>query len=631
MASLLDTKDSNATVPGADKAPVSRRELVALTTVLALSAFLNLWNLGANGWANAYYSAAVQSGLNNIEALVFGSSDWGNSISVDKPPLSLWLIGLSVRIFGFNSWGILLPQALLGMGSVALVYAAGRRYLSPTAGLVGALILATTPVAVLLSRYSNPDALMVFLMLSSFTLTLRARESASVRRAILAGSVLSLAVLTKQLQALLVGPPIAVILLSTWRPAFRRTLQLVVAFVVPLVVVAGSWFAIVSLVPASERPYLGSTLSNNPLELTFGFNGFQRITGISDPGAALIPSSYGKVETDAGPLRLLNANNAQEAGWLLPCTVIALALLIVSRRSFARAVSGTAVLASVVWLVTVYALLSFMGNGFHTYYSDALAIPLSLVLGAAVHTVVLHSKRRSIRLLAAFGLLVTTLTGWLILGTLMEVPTTIRTAVLAAGIAAVALTAVRPPLPALNVIGAIAACGVLTGPFYADIVTISHGQTGALPISGAVASHPFSMSRLMVSLRSGEMPPGLDDLAYGRALPQSVAATLSDAPTTCAWAAATVPAQSAAVAQLAIGRPVMPLGGYQATDPSPTLEAFRLLIDQGRVCYLIDQPALDPVTTEATTSGQVIRWVRSHFESVTLDGVTVFNLRHRLP
>jgi 4-amino-4-deoxy-L-arabinose transferase-like glycosyltransferase len=142
------------TTPRPPRSP--RWALPALIALLAGTAVLYLWNLSASGWGNSFYAAAAQAGAQSWKAWLFGSLDAGNAITVDKPPAALWVMGLSARLFGVNSWSILAPQALMGVASVALLYAAVRRWFGPVAGLLAGLALAITPVAVLMFRYDNP-------------------------------------------------------------------------------------------------------------------------------------------------------------------------------------------------------------------------------------------------------------------------------------------------------------------------------------------------------------------------------------------------------------------------------------------------------------------------------------------
>ena len=181
----------------------------ALFALLAATAVLYLWGLGSSGWANDYYAAAAQAGTQDWKAWLFGSLDAGNAITVDKPPASLWLMALSGRIFGFSAFSMLLPQALMGVGAVAVLYATVRRASGPAAGLIAGTVLALTPVAALMFRFNNPDALLVLLLVVAAYCMVRAIETASTRWIALAGAVIGFAFLTKMLQAFLVVPGLA--------------------------------------------------------------------------------------------------------------------------------------------------------------------------------------------------------------------------------------------------------------------------------------------------------------------------------------------------------------------------------------------------------------------------------------
>jgi hypothetical protein len=279
----------------------ARLELAAL---LLGTAVLYLWNLGASGWANAFYSAAAQAGSQDWTAWFFGSSDAANAITVDKPPAALWITGLSVRLFGLNSWSILVPQALMGVATVWLVYLAVRRAaasatgdqrLAHRGGLLAGAVMALTPVAVLMFRFNNPDALLVLLMTAAAYAVLRAIQDARVRWLLLAGVLLGLGFLTKQLQVLLVAPGLAA----------------------------------VELIPAENRPYIGGSQTNSILELTLGYNGLGRLNG-EETGSVGGGNGWGT----PGLLRLFNSEFGGQVAWLLPSVLIlACAVLWIGRQA----------------------------------------------------------------------------------------------------------------------------------------------------------------------------------------------------------------------------------------------------------------------------------------------------------
>ncbi|HET6964327.1 MAG TPA: glycosyltransferase family 39 protein, partial [Acidimicrobiales bacterium] len=125
----------------------------SLLALLGTTAVLYIWGLGASGWANSFYTAAVQAGTRSWKAMFFGSFDASNFITVDKSPGALWVMEISARIFGFNAWSVLVPEALEGVATVGLLYLAVRRWYTPAAGLVAGLVAALTPVAALMFRF----------------------------------------------------------------------------------------------------------------------------------------------------------------------------------------------------------------------------------------------------------------------------------------------------------------------------------------------------------------------------------------------------------------------------------------------------------------------------------------------
>ena len=249
----------------------------ALFALLAATAVLYLWGLRSSGWANDYYAAAVQAGTQDWKAWLFGSLDAGNAITVDKPPASLWLMVLSGRIFGFSAFTMLLPQALMGVGAVGTLYATVRRCSGPGAGLMAGAALALTPVAALMFRFNNPDALLVLLLVVAAYCTMRAIETASTRWIALAGAVIGFAFLTKLLQAFLIVPGLALAFLVAAPVGFWKRIGKLAIGGIAMVVSAGWYLVLVDLWPAESRPYIGGSSDNSLLQLTLGYNGIDRV------------------------------------------------------------------------------------------------------------------------------------------------------------------------------------------------------------------------------------------------------------------------------------------------------------------------------------------------------------------
>jgi 4-amino-4-deoxy-L-arabinose transferase-like glycosyltransferase len=264
--------------------PRTRWERPGLLALLTGTAVLYLWGLGSNGWGNSFYAAAAQAGTQDWKAWLFGSLDAGNAITVDKPPAAMWVMALSGRLFGFNEFTMLLPQALMGVAAVAVLYCTVRRSAGAAAGLIAGAALAITPVAVAMFRYNNPDALLVLLLVVAAYCMVRATEGGSTRWVALSGTALGFAFLTKMLQAFLVVPGLALVFLIAAPIPFWKRVTSLLAGAGAMIVSAGWYIALVSVWPADSRPYIGGSTDNNLLQLAFGYNGIDRIVGRGQPG-----------------------------------------------------------------------------------------------------------------------------------------------------------------------------------------------------------------------------------------------------------------------------------------------------------------------------------------------------------
>jgi 4-amino-4-deoxy-L-arabinose transferase-like glycosyltransferase len=338
-----------------ERAPWGRRAtaLVArlprpeLLVLVALAAALNLWSLETNGWANTYYSAAVRSMASSWHNFLYASLDPSGVMTVDKPPLSLWVQALSVRVFGYHQLAVLVPQALMGVASVVLVYDLVRRRFGALGGFAAGLALALTPIAVAVSRHNNPDALLVLCGVAAVWCAVRALEGGRTRWLVAAGVCVGLGFETKMGVALTVVPGIALAWL--WlAPAARGRLHALRQLLwagAAMLLVGGAWPALVELTPASQRPWVAGTSDNTVLSLIFEYNGLGRVEGQGGgPGGA--GGGGGVFGSSPGPFRLLNEALGGQAGWLLGFAVVAgLALLVSTRLRRGDARSG--------WLVVV--------------------------------------------------------------------------------------------------------------------------------------------------------------------------------------------------------------------------------------------------------------------------------------
>ncbi|PZF98095.1 ArnT family glycosyltransferase [Micromonospora deserti] len=654
----------------------------ALAGLLVATALLYLWDLSASGWANSFYAAAVQAGSVSWTAFFYGSSDAANSITVDKTPASLWLMALSVRVFGLNSWAMLVPQALCGVAAVGVLYATVRRWYGPAAGLIAGAVLAVTPVATLMFRFNNPDALLVLLLVAAAYATVRAVERASTRWLVLTGVLVGFGFLTKMLQAFLVVPVFAgVYLLAAPTGAWRRIRQLLLAGLAVLVA-AGWWVAIVELVPASARPYIGGSQTNSILELTLGYNGLGRITGdeVGSVGGGGPGGGGGPFEGQTGSLRMFGGEVGGQVSWLLPAALI---LLVAGLALAGRAARTDHTRAGLLlwggWLLVTGGIFSFMSGIFHAYYTVALAPAVGALVGIGV-TLLWRERapraapaapwRSVAATLTLAGTLATTAWwSWTLLGRSPDWHPWLRPAVLAGGLAAAVLLVLADRLSrrAAPLVLALGSAAVLAGPVAYSLQTAGTPHTGSIPTAGPSVRGGFGPGGGLAGgrLPAGvELPTGGQFLGAGRdggqngqfpgggqfpGLPGGDGTGRSDRtggmgglldsrePSAelrellergsgdYTWIAATVGSNNASGYQLATGDPVMAVGGFNGSDPSPTLAQFQRYVAEGKIHYFVGGGGFR-ANGGSNASAEIAAWVAETFPAQTVDGVTVYDL-----
>ncbi|MFC5945367.1 ArnT family glycosyltransferase [Micromonospora harpali] len=659
----------------------------ALAALLLATALLYLWGLGASGWANSFYSAAVQAGSESWKAFFYGSSDAANAITVDKTPASLWLMALSVRVFGLNSWAILVPQALLGVASVGVLFATVRRWYGPAAGLIAGAVLAVTPVATLMFRFNNPDALLVLLLIGAAYATVRAVETAGTRWIVLAGALVGFGFLTKMLQAFLVIPVFAGVYLLAAPTGFWRRVRQVLAAGLGVVVAAGWWVAIVELVPASARPYIGGSQGNSILELTLGYNGLGRITGAEEGSVG----GRGPASGQTGLGRLFDTENGGQISWLLPAALILLvAGLLLAGRAARTDRRRAGLLLWGGWLLVTGVIFSFMSGIFHAYYSVALAPAVGALVGIGV-TLLWQRRAPGVprwQALAATVTLAVTLAvtawwSWRLLGRSPDWYPWLRTAVLAGGLAAAVLLVVADRLArrAVPVLVALGATAALAGPVAYSIQTAATPHTGSIPSAGPAVegssgpggggfpgggrmrdggqNAPGGQNRTdgQFALPGGAQAPGgqvpgapgggqaqgggqlpggggqgrgpagggMGGLLDSREPSAELRSLLEANAVDYTWVAATIGSQNASGYQLATGEPVMSIGGFNGSDPSPTLAQFQRYVAEGKIHYFVGGSGFR-ANGGSSASQEIAAWVAETFEAKTVDGVTVYDL-----
>jgi 4-amino-4-deoxy-L-arabinose transferase-like glycosyltransferase len=608
------------------------RDKVLYGGLLVLTAIAYLWGLSKNGYANEYYAAAVQAGSKSWQAWFFGSFDSSSFITVDKTPGSLWVMGLSARIFGFNSWSMLVPQALMGVASVGFVYVSVRRWFSANAGLLAGAILALTPVAVLMFRFNNPDALLILLLCAGAWAVTRAIDSVqqSARWMILAGALVGFGFLTKMLQAFLILPAFGVAYLVAGKPALGKRLLHLVLATLSLIVSAGWWVAIVELMPASARPYVGGSSNNSILELTLGYNGLGRLSGneSGSVGGGVGNPGWGGA---TGLQRLFGGEFGSQISWLMPAALLATVVLIVAAGKAPRTDKTRAFgLLWGGWLVATGLVFSYMQGIIHPYYMIALAPAFGAVIGGAMSILWRRRAEWLPRTTLAGGALLTA--GWSF-ALLNETPAWhpwLRWVVLISGVLAAGLILLLPELKLHRTAGrragvaaaAILAFSALAGPTAYSLSTISSAHTGAIPTAG-----PGVMSG-MGGGRGGFVGGVRGFLGGGgiSGVSSELVTLLQNGAKGYTWAAAAVTANGAAPLQIASGEPVMAIGGFNGTDSATSLAEFEQLVAQGKIHYFVGSSGGGMMGGRDGTSSEIATWVSENFTAQTVGNTTVYDL-----
>jgi 4-amino-4-deoxy-L-arabinose transferase-like glycosyltransferase len=733
--------------PGADHGPESRTPvarahrtglgtwcrghwyglLLALLTLGTMGGYL--CNLKANGWANSFYAAAVQAGSQNWEAFLFGSSDAANAITVDKPPAALWPMELSVRVFGLGSVQMLAPQVVLA-GLVVLML--GRSVRIDLDGLVGATasrwaglsagaVFALTPVAALMFRFNNPDAMLIALMAAAVLCTQQAVRSLSGRTAqdtcagrvgrrlgrrastggphpaawlALAGVALGFGFLTKQFQVLFIVPG----LVAAWllgvsllprviRPGWTRRLGLLAWPILTMVVSAGWWVALTELLPDDMHPYVGGSQNNSFLELTFGYNGLGRLTG-DETGSVGPGGNFG----ETGWSRLLSGSFALQGSWLLPIALLSVCALAASLVSLGRAVrkqalaevpvgtttraafdaqaltvpaktsaagrrggpvtptalaaGWTALVAWGGWLLVTWLVLSNMNGIVHEYYTVALSPAIAACIALAVPVLLAHRRIWTHPVLAVGAAGTGAYAFWLS-SSVSGVPAWLRWTVLGAGLLAGVVLIVRG-LPGISrglgrSLAAVAlVAGLVAGlsvPSVLTVNTVNASATGSLVqvagtggmgggqggpgLGGQQTGSQSAASPSADGTAQGSPSGGMGGLLTGSEPSTELSEFLAQDAGDYTWMAAIIGSNNASGYQLSTGQPVMAIGGYNGTDPAPTLAGFQEYVAQGRIHYYI---AASNLADQDDSAARIAEWVEQNYTAQTVDGTTVYDL-----
>ncbi|MEZ4554009.1 MAG: glycosyltransferase family 39 protein [Dehalococcoidia bacterium] len=582
-----------------------------LFSVTLVAILLNAWGLSRAGYGNTYYAAAARSMTMSWENFFFGAFDPGGFITVDKPPAFLWVDALSARIFGYSTWSILLPSAVAGAASVALLWFLVRRYFGPAAATIAGLVLALTPISVAVNRLNLPEPFLILALVGAAAAVLRSLDSPRWWAWVAtAGALVGLAFNTKMLVGWMPGPAFVVAIVlgvaGSWRLSWRAWLPRVALLGVVTFLVSASWLVAVDLWPASQRPYIGGSTDNTVQDLVLGYNGIDRVEGTDQgfgnrPASAGAPSSNqfrgptagggagpapggaqpggangpgGIIAGQPGPFRMFDASNGGQIAWFLPFAGLgALLAFWTWRRDRLRRAQ---VVLWLGWVLTFGVIFSYAEGIYHSYYTSAMAPGVAALTG--IGAVAATSRLRRDR-------------WWLIVVPAALVVATLAVELKVAGRVPDFYGWVRPYAVLLAAAGlvALAACVWRRRP---PMFGLAVSLAGLLLLPAAWSLSETANASLNASLPQAGPRGGVAGRTFGSAAFDDGAAQLAqwleaNADPAARWQLVTTSSQngSTLIAQYSIS--VMAIGGFSGRDNAIDVEAFADLVATGDVRYVL--------------------------------------------
>ncbi len=582
----------------ADQPAWARPALLAIAVVAAVAYG---WGM-AGASVEAFYGAAARSMSESWHDFLFGAFDPAGTVTVDKLPGALWVQALSLRVFGFHIWALILPQVVEGVLTILVLYRAVRRLAGPVAGITAAVVLAVTPITVLLSRGNVSDSLLILLLVLAADATSAALLTGSLRQLLLAGVWVGLAFQAKMIQAWLALPALAAAYLLAAPAARLRTRCAHVALAgLITVVVSLSWMTAVSLVPSQDRPYVDGSANDSVYMQVFDYNGLGRLTGnwatlAGPPSPLLIAAKESgqllNAETfgiKASWHRLLAGPFAADGGWLLPAAVAGALGVLISRRRHGRRdpLRAAVVLWGGWWLVL--AVFFSTGTFINSYYVAALVPALAALCGTGIAACGSGPWPTRVRLIIAATVFGCAGYGAYLMSGMASGPVVLTAVALIVAAAAIAQLLLRASgqagqvtmvafagaamllLPAAaSVSGVISGLGPFDSPFESSTTAHNNHLLAAAAPNLTRAAQRLELQR----------PPG--DALFGT--------------------------DTSGLAQnyiLYSGREVLPIGGYLGNVPAPTLATLQADISRGymRLFMLpVSPPGSDPR----------VLWIESH-------------------
>ncbi|WNS81476.1 glycosyltransferase family 39 protein [Domibacillus sp. DTU_2020_1001157_1_SI_ALB_TIR_016] len=631
-----------------------------LASILALSAILNFYNIGSSG-SNSYYTAAVKSMTTNWKSFFYASLDSGNFITVDKPPVALWVQAISAKIFGVSDWSVLLPEAIAGVLSVFVLYTIVKPVFGVKTARWAGLVLAVTPIFVAVTRTNNTDAMLILTLLFAVWALMKSVQQKKFSWLLLSMVLIGIGFNIKMLQAYMVVPAFYLFYLiaaqHNWK---KRIVHLIIATVV-LLGVSVSYATAVQLTPEENRPYIGGSQTNSVLELAFGYNGIQRLTGdqsksggTDDKSGSLLNnnSSQGAGGEDigeAGVLRLFSDSMSGQSSWLLPFVLFGLIGMAVSiKRQRALTMQHKFAIFWLAWLLPMMGFFS-IASFYHRYYLSMMgpAVAALTAIGGAVLWGLYKEKKNWSRLLFPIALLATfAFEAYVLYQNIDSIQPWLIGGVLALGLIVCILLILTTKYA--HHVRTAAMLGLLLMPAYWAVIPVMAGTTNSImptagpataggPGGGVFADRGMAMAadgerpempEGMEMPQDGEMPDGMEPPdgtdenssdgrggSMGREMSEELISYLEENNTGETYLVAVQNANSAASIILDTDHTALAMGGFGGSDPAMTVEKLEEMTASGEVKFFMTSGG----GPGGGQNSEVTEWIQEHCKEVTSD------------
>ncbi|MCM3787238.1 glycosyltransferase family 39 protein [Domibacillus indicus] len=632
-----------------------------LAAILALSAILNFYNIGASG-SNSYYTAAVKSMTTNWKSFFYASLDSGNFITVDKPPVALWVQAISAKIFGVSDWSVLLPEAIAGVLSVFVLYTIVKPVFGIKTARWAGLVLAVTPIFVAVTRTNNTDAMLILTLLFAVWSLMKSVQQKKFSLLLLSMVLIGIGFNIKMLQAYMVVPAFYLFYLiaaqHNWK---KRIVHLVMATVI-LLGVSVSYTTAVQLTPEENRPYIGGSQTNSVLELAFGYNGIQRLTGdqsksggTDDKSGSLLNnnSSQGAGGEDigeAGVLRLFSDSMSGQSSWLLPFVLFGLIGIAVSiKRQRALTMQHKFAIFWLAWLLPMMGFFS-IASFYHRYYLSMMgpAVAALTAIGGAVLWGLYKEKKNWSRLLFPIALLATfAFEAYVLYQNIDSIQPWLIGGVLALGLMVCILLILTTKYA--HHVRTAAMLGLLLMPAYWAAIPVMAGTTNSImptagpaaaggPGGGVFADRGMAMAadgerpempEGMEMPQDGEMPDGMERPdgtdenssdgrgggGMGREMSEELISYLEENNTGETYLVAVQNANSAASIILDTDYTALAMGGFGGSDPAMTVEKLEEMTAGREVKFFMTSGG----GPGGGQNSEVTEWIQEHCKEVTSD------------